>query len=360
MLKRETSFEDPYENLDLSAFIGNLRNPRSIQAILSCSAGAGQHPVLVGYVYFSITTGAHLHDTRNVDEGYTATEALRNLTTFVPTDLQASRVWAILHHPLFHTYVHHDASGTGTWTMIASGYKFWVIVVPDGDGLCASRKELHNHNNQFFYNVGTDGRWGFNYSENSKRFCIFGKPGDVMCAILLQSFAVSDTLASFQPPNAWHEVFTPTKSVTVGGHYFTYNTLHLTDAARFFDIHRPGATNQHHTSSQLVLSAMVVNLIRKGPSSEVPFCELLSYFFSYFLRSLQSKTAHISLSNDTAGRSVPFERGNRRRRASKGSRCIHAQIFSKGRAYTFRAEPRACSSLAARRKTSAACRQISF
>lgn len=70
---------------------------------------------------------------------------------------------------------------------------------------------------------------------------------------------------SFQPPNAWHEVFTPSMSVTVGGHFFTYDTMHFSDIARRFDVVSPGTTNQHHTSSQLIMCAMVAQMAHLGP-----------------------------------------------------------------------------------------------
>ncbi|KJA16325.1 hypothetical protein HYPSUDRAFT_207118 [Hypholoma sublateritium FD-334 SS-4] len=69
---------------------------------------------------------------------------------------------------------------------------------------------------------------------------------------------------TFQPPNAWHEVFTPSMSVTIGGHFFTFDTIHLSDVARHFDHKKPGTTNQHHTSSQLIMCAMVTQMVHLG------------------------------------------------------------------------------------------------
>jgi hypothetical protein len=71
-----------------------------------------------------------------------------------------------------------------------------------------------------------------------------------------------------QPANDWHEVYTPAKSVTVGGHFFLYDTLHSTEVGRRFDIIRPGTTNQHHSSAQLTLSAMMVYMVTRGPQSK--------------------------------------------------------------------------------------------
>lgn len=111
----------------------------------------------------------------------------------------------------------------------------------------------------------------------------------------------------FQPPNAWHEVYTPSKSVTVGGHYYTYDTLHLSDAARHFDIVRPGTTNQHHTSSQLTMSSMLVHVISLGPrrtsvSSHICTCVDI-------IHRLLPEAHHISVPHDIVCPPIPFPRG---------------------------------------------------
>lgn len=50
------------------------------------------------------------------------------------------------------------------------------------------------------------------------------------------------------PPGTWHVVYTPTPSYVSGGHFYTYETMHLTEFSRSFD-HRPGgefSTNANH------------------------------------------------------------------------------------------------------------------
>lgn len=95
--------------------------------------------------------------------------------------MKASRVWSIEHQPLFHTLVHHDASGMGTWTSIASGQKFWLIVVSDHGAHFKTRHELHVYNDR--YRMTHQGDWDFPYAGGSKWFCIFGETGDIMCAL---------------------------------------------------------------------------------------------------------------------------------------------------------------------------------
>ena len=169
---------------------------------------------------------------------------------------------------MFHTYVHHDASGTGTWTSIASGYKFWIKVVGKGELECSSVESLYQQYERYFFQEQESGQWAFSYAPYSERYCIFGKPGDMMYVSIPPCIAYSAVSLRFQPPNAWHEVYTPSKSVTVGGHFFSYDTVHFSDAGRRFDILRPGMTNQHHSSSQLTLSAMVLYMATRGPQSK--------------------------------------------------------------------------------------------
>jgi hypothetical protein len=49
------------------------------------------------------------------------------------------------------------------------------------------------------------------------------------------------------PPGTWHAVYTATPSNTEGGHFFMYDTLHLTEFSRAFD-HKYSlySTNANH------------------------------------------------------------------------------------------------------------------
>ena len=65
-----------------------------------------------------------------------------------------------------------------------------------------------------------------------------------------------------QPPNTWHEVYTPVPSVVRGGHFLSFNALHLTEVSRQFDQAFPRTfTNQDHQSAPLALARMLVVLI---------------------------------------------------------------------------------------------------
>lgn len=51
-LRRETVHETPQVVLSLSKSIKNCGDTDTIQAILDCPSGTGQHPILVGYVFY--------------------------------------------------------------------------------------------------------------------------------------------------------------------------------------------------------------------------------------------------------------------------------------------------------------------
>jgi hypothetical protein len=59
--------------------------------------------------------------------------------------------------------------------------------------------------------------------------------------------------SSIMPPGTWHAVYTATPSFTDGGHFFTYNTLHLTEFSRAFDhLHSEYSTNANHQVDRIL------------------------------------------------------------------------------------------------------------
>lgn len=98
----------------------------------------------------------------------------------VSPDFLASRVWILLHHARFHTYVHHDASGLATWTAISSGSKFWVVTVLRGDEAFDTRNSLYDSYISKYQLRDHGGKWSYGYVDCADQFCIFGQAGDMM------------------------------------------------------------------------------------------------------------------------------------------------------------------------------------
>lgn len=70
-------------------------------------------------------------------------------------------------------------------------------------------------------------------------------------------------LHRIMPPGAWHLVYTPVRTVAMGGHLFLYDTMHFTEMSRRFDHkHAREVTNTTHISAFDTLCLMTIHLIR--------------------------------------------------------------------------------------------------
>ncbi|KAF8062561.1 hypothetical protein FPV67DRAFT_1673032 [Lyophyllum atratum] len=89
-------------------------------------------------------------------------------------------------------------------------------------------------------------------------------PPTALPLLLLAHHAHATTTPTLMPPGAFHAVYTPIRSIALGGHFLTYNTLHLTEVSRAYD-HRKArlVTNADHPSIHLTLSGMMVTLFRE-------------------------------------------------------------------------------------------------
>lgn len=78
------------------------------------------------------------------------------------------------------------------------------------------------------------------------------------------------------PPGTWHEVYTPCHAHASGGHFISYDTMHLMEISRHFD-HNNGlaATNSSHASVHTTLCYMMVGMIRMDDRGECPSSDLI-------------------------------------------------------------------------------------
>lgn len=98
----------------------------------------------------------------------------------MPVDVARARCWHLFHGPLFHTYPHHDAGGLATWTTVRSGYKLWIVIVPNGYLNAKSLqkhmkdlKPLTAHENGGEY-------WTSSIAATCKRYVVVAQPGTLM------------------------------------------------------------------------------------------------------------------------------------------------------------------------------------
>ena len=153
--------------------------------------------------------------------------------------------WNLLTHAGFVTYPHKDANGVCTWIYAHQGVKVWGILRPTYTSEHNSKEDLFKVHEAMIKPPG-DFSWG----DQSQMYTIFLAAGD----LLYVSLSFNSLLKSWHqglsimPPGTWHVVYTATPSYVSGGHFYTYETLHLTEFSRSFD-HLPDgefATNANN------------------------------------------------------------------------------------------------------------------
>ncbi|KAI5981118.1 hypothetical protein EDD15DRAFT_2380326 [Pisolithus albus] len=144
-------------------------------------------------------------------------------------DTWRSCAWDIITHGGFLTYPHHDATGFLTYSYVRAGAKLWGYI--------------HLDNVDEFDSQDVSARWR-NYYKHPMATETYDK-NVIVGTVLLEKGAVL-----IQPPGANHMVYTPVHTVMSGGHFLTYETLHLTEMALTFDFgldHK--GEHQHATNS---------------------------------------------------------------------------------------------------------------
>jgi hypothetical protein len=117
---------------------------------------------------------------RFLDDGHTAWYQLHEKfpsRKSIPLDIQKSSSWLLFHQALYHTYAHHDADGYSTWTLILSGFKFWIMLRPKGYKDFTSRRSIFEACANYLSDSPDENGY---YGGESERFVIYGCPGDLM------------------------------------------------------------------------------------------------------------------------------------------------------------------------------------
>lgn len=136
--------------------------------------------------------------------------------------------WTLFTHAAYLTYCHQDA-GYCTYTIIRNGCKIWAVLsaLIDVPG-AVTRKDLYDT-----WRTMLRPPPNLQAREVSTLFYIFLLEGDVLV----------------QPAGVAHQVYTPVNTITDGGHFMTYETLHLIELTRKFQRpHHTTATNSDHAA----------------------------------------------------------------------------------------------------------------
>ncbi|KAF9521309.1 hypothetical protein CPB83DRAFT_900867 [Crepidotus variabilis] len=159
-----------------------------------------------------------------------------------PTDIDRAMLWTLIHHGMYHTYIHHDAAGYATWVQIRSGMKVWVVVRPSGFEDVKCRSDIRR-------SLQTIAQDSITFDKNAVRIAIYATPGDII----------------IQPPGTLHEVYTPVPTVAIGGHFYSLDCLYLTEMNRHYDLDYPDLSNNDHPHVyQLLVLMMALLPLQKG------------------------------------------------------------------------------------------------
>ncbi|KAG5722260.1 hypothetical protein E4T56_gene10079 [Termitomyces sp. T112] len=240
MTRRQKNVTYPHYEGTVQELLDNLTNPRKIQCILSLQIPYPPIPALIGNIDHGYAQGY----IRNQDVAHYVNGGKK---VHFSADIEHTRSWALLHHGGVHTYEHHDAEGQGTFVQIPCGAKMWSIVRPAGFEQAKTPEGLTTLAEQMV-NPGTKkARTRLAYEEKAEGCVVNCQPGDFM----------------IMPPGAYHMVYTPIPTAAIGGHYLSYNTMHLTEASRYFDhLHGHSITNNVHDTTYITICGMMISVYR--------------------------------------------------------------------------------------------------
>ncbi|PCH40050.1 hypothetical protein WOLCODRAFT_150097 [Wolfiporia cocos MD-104 SS10] len=150
--------------------------------------------------------------------------------------------------PVSNQLVHPDLLVHG-WALLHwySGVKLWVVINPKPEKQNLTRSEWH----KLVLDLTS-----FDKYSDENRVAI-----NDICDLEVLDIRPGDLV--FQPAGQLHAVYTPTASFTVGGHFFQYNTLHLTELSRHVDnLYGVYTTNLEHGHVLDTLNRMALALPR--------------------------------------------------------------------------------------------------
>ncbi|KAH9939652.1 uncharacterized protein BXZ73DRAFT_99266 [Epithele typhae] len=190
----------------------------------------------------------------------------------IPADCVHASTWGAMSNAGYLIHPRHQSSGMVSWVTVASGVQFWTIFRPrwdDPDRTKAALRVIANatprdnpEDLEHMFDIGT----------------VMLTPGSVLIL----------------PPGAYHMVYTPVKSVTLGGNFLTIDSLHHTLMARQIEQYASfNTTNPYSAGVRRMLSRLAIaftqmngNSIPKRPL--IALAHMLAYERYYFTTTQKS------------------------------------------------------------------------
>ncbi|KIK52592.1 hypothetical protein GYMLUDRAFT_251084 [Collybiopsis luxurians FD-317 M1] len=237
---------------EVANFIADVTNPNVVGMILDVPVThqAIPHP------YHLIDDGANSFCHLNSDWRSTVLDV--KSATLHRDSLFAS-TWGLLHHAGTFTNVHQDAEGYSIAGQVLRDCddlqpKIWAIMTFKDPSVALQAPAavadcMQSICNYINIRNGSGWKWDGQVWEGCQVKLMYLRPGDMF----------------FQPPGALHLVYTPRACVAFGGHFYSYDSLHLTEwTQRLQHLKSNFITNQNPARVKEVLNWMMLNFLNKG------------------------------------------------------------------------------------------------
>ncbi|KAG1722727.1 uncharacterized protein EDB91DRAFT_1255924 [Suillus paluster] len=231
--ERIRDFSHPHLNGTIQQFVEAIDDPSKIQCILD-----------IPLSHFGIPQDFQLLD-HGLVYGWNQTTVDCPISSGkVHPDNFTVKSWALLHQGGFVTYPHHNSDGAITVLRVEAGAKLWIVF--------RTKKKLNRTALQKAQMLFA------NFAQNRDAIMEIWEaevirllPGDLL----------------FQPAGQVHAVYTPVPSFATGGHFYNYESLHLTELSRYIDARKAQfLTNQVHDNTLETFHRMTLALPRLSPS----------------------------------------------------------------------------------------------
>ncbi|KIK63410.1 hypothetical protein GYMLUDRAFT_241893 [Collybiopsis luxurians FD-317 M1] len=259
------------------SFVDNVNNPDVVGMILDIPVCKQAIPEPYNLVDDSAKAFHQTRSNKNLKTvGLNVTFHMDSL--FAPT-------WALLHHAGAFTNVHQDAEGFSVAGQVLGDRdnpqpKMWGIMSFKDPSVAAQShekiaqriSELCEYRNLAQENDQTGGCWDDEIWKECEVDIVYLQPGDIF----------------FQPPGALHLVYTPTACVASGGHFYSYDSMHLTEWTRRIQHYKSDTiTNQSPLCVKELLNLMMIDFPSKD--GQAAFCKMVLADEQYVFQGRQRK-----------------------------------------------------------------------
>ncbi|KAF8160068.1 hypothetical protein B0H34DRAFT_706034 [Crassisporium funariophilum] len=232
---RTVNWSRPQKPMLLDEFLENVGSTACIQAILDLPTQSVVPPKIIRALDDGWNIGWN-----HVSNGLAKREEM-------PTEVIDARSWILLHQSMYLCHAHHDAGGAATFIHVVDGAKNWTVSKVRALVDAKDRRQAHKALEVFHaQDLETDDVTVlYPHLKEAKRCIIFARAGDLI----------------MQPVGGFHDVYTPCNSVTHGGQFLMYDSMHLTEFHRKYNRHHGRfVTNQQHEAVRGTISRMLVAL----------------------------------------------------------------------------------------------------